>query len=133
MENRIIYNAIKTPDGTILHSKHVHDFITYKDKNGKQYGVDGGNNYLRRIGDISDIEDISVYDDNKHETRRKYLCWGRNFDKDMNRLPRTEWIPIKEMSTEHIQAIIDGGFAESNVYFNDIFKDELKFRSDDNK
>ena len=61
VEKQIIYNAIKTPDGTIISSHHRHDFVTHKDKNGKTYGVDGGQSYLRRIGDISDCKELSMY------------------------------------------------------------------------
>lgn len=32
--------------------------------------------------------------------------WGRNYDKDMNQLPRTEFIPLKDLTTDHIKAII---------------------------
>jgi len=77
---------------------------------------------------LNNCEDLSLYDDGKHETRRKYLCWGRNFDKDMNRLPKTEWVTIENMSTDHIQAIVDGGWVDNNPYYNSIFKEELKFR-----
>lgn len=129
MENRIIYNAIKTPDGTILSSKHVHDFVMYKDsKTGKEYGVDGGTQYLRRIGNTNECEDLSVNDDGKHSTRRQYLVWGKNYDKDMNRLPETEWVTIQDMTSDHIEAIIDGGYAANNKFYEDVFKEELKFR-----
>lgn len=53
MKNRILVNAIRTPDGTLLHSKHRHDCVIYKDKNGKEYGVDGGysrnNNFYEEL------------------------------------------------------------------------------------
>lgn len=126
--DRIIYNAIQTPDGTILISKHGHDMVMYTDKNGKQYGVDGGQNYLRRLGDVNDCKELSVVDDGKHETRRQYLRWGVNYDKDMKRLPETDWRVIKDMATDHIQAIIDGNYATGNKYYKDMFKEELKFR-----
>lgn len=131
MEEKLIYNAVKTPDGTVLHSKHNRDFVIHKDKNGKEYGIDGGNSYRRLIGDHQDCEDLSIYDDGKHETRRKYFCWGKNFDKDMNRLPKTEWITIENMTTDHIQAIVDGGWVDNNPYYSSIFKEELKFRENE--
>lgn len=42
MEKFIVYSAIKTPDGTILESKHVHDYQSYLDANGETYLLDGG-------------------------------------------------------------------------------------------
>lgn len=45
---KILVNRIKTPDGTILVSKHRHDYVTYVDENGLEYMVDGGTAYLRR-------------------------------------------------------------------------------------
>ncbi|MEX0595702.1 MAG: hypothetical protein WD512_04310 [Candidatus Paceibacterota bacterium] len=111
-----------------MQSKHRHDFVSHTDKNGKEYAVDGGTSYLRRVGNM-DYEDLSVYDDSKHETRREHLVWGRNFDKDMNRLPETEWIKIKDMSTGHIEAVLDGGFVKDEFYI-EVFEEELKLRNE---
>ena len=32
--------------------------------------------------------------------------WGRNYDKDMNRLSQTEFVLLKDLTTDHIKAII---------------------------
>lgn len=49
MKNKILLvNKIRTPDGTIIQSKNRHDYVTYTDKNGATYMVDGGCNYLKR-------------------------------------------------------------------------------------
>lgn len=107
-------------------SKHGHD-MTWCEC-GK-VAADGGNNYLRRCGDNIDWIDSSIIDDGKHETRRKYLRWSRNYDENMNRLSETEWITIENMSTDHIQAILDGGYSSNNVFFTELFKEELNFRN----
>ena len=133
MEKRLLYNAICTPDGTVLHSKHRHDFIKYKDKNGYVYMNDGGNEYKRRGADKFDYEDISVCDDGKHKTRRKYLYWGKNYDENMKLLPKTEWISIENISTEHITAIISGGYVDNNSFYKEVFTKELKFRKKNGK
>lgn len=129
MNERILYNAIKTPDGTILHSKYGHDFVQYTDKNGQYYANDGGNDYCRRVFDKPDYEDLTVYDDGKHSTRREYLVWGKNYDKDMNRLPKTEYVFIKDLTTDHIEAILKTQTRISDFY-KEVFNDEMKLRKE---
>lgn len=58
---------------------------------------------------------------------REYLLWGQNYDKDMNLLPKTIRKPIKELTTEHIQAILDGCYTGNKKYL-ECFKNELKLR-----
>jgi hypothetical protein len=128
MENKkILLNAIETPDGTIIISRHRHDFVSHIDANGQYYAVDGGNEYLRRVFDTDDFKDVSVYDDGSHRTRRTNLVWGVNYDKDMNRLPDTDYRYIKDLSTDHIEAILDGGFCR-NEFYKEVFNDELNYR-----
>ena len=33
----ILRNALKTPDGTVITSRHRHDYVTHTDTNGKEY------------------------------------------------------------------------------------------------
>lgn len=36
------------------------------------------------------------------------ICfWGKNFDKDGNKLPQTEYITLREVTPDHAQAILD--------------------------
>ena len=63
MEPKIKCNKIRTPDGTIIESKHQHDFVCHTDANGKRYCVDGGKSYLRRVFDALDYEELSEYED----------------------------------------------------------------------
>ena len=58
----LVYNAIRTPDGTVLESRHRHDHVEYIDKNGKEYMVDGGLEYIRRnVHEDAPYEELSVY------------------------------------------------------------------------
>jgi len=60
MNPQIVYNAIRTPDGTILESCHRHQYIQYTDKKTKKlYAVDGGLDYLKRIGS-DDYQELSI-------------------------------------------------------------------------
>ena len=128
----ILYNAIKTPDGTILESIHRHDFKFHKDKNGQEYFVDGGLDYLRRSYHLIDPPiDLTVYDNGSHELRRKYLKWGNNYDENMNRLSETNWLAIEDMNTGHIQSILNGNYTNNPLYL-ETFKNELKYRKKNN-
>ena len=123
----ILYNAIKTPDGTILNSLNRHDYVDHVDKNGEYYFNDGGISYLRRSINKETYEDLTIYDDESHENRRIYLKWGSNYDEDMVRLPKTIYRTIENMDTSHIKAVLDGNWCKSELYLK-VFNDELKFR-----
>lgn len=128
-EKRILYNAIKTPDGTVIVSKSRHDFVCHIDANGKRYCVDGGLNYIRRLADTFDYEDLTVMDDENHETRRQYLFWGINYDENGKWLESgTIWKNIKDLDTDHIENILDGGYVRFNKFYTQVFNDELKYR-----
>lgn len=125
---RILKNAIQTPDGTILHSKTVHDYCTYTDKNGEQYMVDGGNEYLRRNVNTIPYIDLTIMDDGTHELRREHLLWGKNYTKEGKLMKGTLYVPIKDLDTDHIEAILDGGYSKEGTFYNSVFKEELKYR-----
>ena len=54
---------------------------------------------------------------------REFLFWGRNYDKDMHKLPKTEYLLIKDMNTDHIQAIIDGKWCISGIHYETFLKE----------
>ena len=68
--NQLIYNAIRTPDGTELVSHSVHDYKTHLDANGKEYMIDGGRSYVRSSAN-GDEEYLTLYVDDSHEKIRK--------------------------------------------------------------
>jgi hypothetical protein len=73
-------------------------------------------------------EELEVLDDLGID-RREFLLWGQNYDKDMNRLPETIYRPIKDLNTDHIKAILDGGWCKAGSHF-ECLKEELKRRED---
>jgi hypothetical protein len=125
---QILYNAIRTPDGTLLESFYVHDYKEHTETNGNNYMVDGGLDYIRRGNDTTDFEELLELDDGTHEKRVKYLRWGKNYDKDMNRLPETIYTPIEQMNTDHIVAILKGGYCK-NLFYLQVFKEEINIRT----
>lgn len=124
----ILRNSIKCNHcNDEIESKHRHDFV--RCKCGK-VAVDGGLDYDKRMfTSLLDFTNTSITDDGTHELRRQHLKWGNNYDKDMNALPETIWVPIKDMSSEHIQAILDGGYVKNNYAYQELFKKELEFRN----
>lgn len=122
--NQIVANRIKTPDGTILQSFHRHDYKTYIDKNGLEYMVDGGNDYIRRIVTEEPYQEMSVTVSHPFEEIREAFHWGtRGRDgKD----PLT-WKALKDLSTDHIEAILD---TQTHIadWTKNLFNRELKFR-----
>ena len=131
MENQIIYNAIKTPDGTILKSTHRHDYQIYIDKNGEEYMVDGGRSYLRRNVNTVPFEELTVYSNDDIEKQREVFTWGTYGKVGEDAL---SFILLKDMSTDHIlncvmdaEKPISGKTIETDWVYC-IFKKELEYR-----
>ena len=123
----IIYNAIRTPDGTVLQSKYGHDYVVYKDANGFEYFVDGGTRYLRRGYTVGapPYTEISMYSENtSHENIRKYLSWGT---RGKGGRDPVRYVPIESLDTDHIEAILATQYQISQE-LKQIFNNELTYR-----
>ena len=127
----VLFNAIKTPDGTILSSKHRHDYVTHQDsKTGEVYGVDGGSEYLRRIGNVSECEDLSITDKTPFEYVRKKFHWGSRGKQGNEPLIMKS---LCELTNQHIHAILDNIFKHRNdSVFKNWFEQELSYRKENN-
>lgn len=122
--SRYLCNKIRCPVcEEVIQSYHRHDFKFCK---CESVAVDGGADYLRRVSD-GKWEELSVIDDENHETRRNNLVWGVNYTKEMVRLEVTEWRLIKDLNTEHINAILDGEYCKDPFYL-EVFNNELEYR-----
>lgn len=103
----IIVNGIRTPDGTEIFSVHRHDFQTHTDKNGREYSVDGGLEYLRRVGDTKDCVELSLDFNADFELIRQRFKWGVNYNKDKKLLPKTKWTLLKDLENDHLDALFE--------------------------
>ena len=125
---KLIQNKWQTPDGTILISKHRHDYVEYTDKNGDYYMIDGGNDYVRKSVNKKEMKDLCIYSNGSFETDR-FLLWGRNYDKNMKRLPKTEFVPIKDLNTDHIWAILLT-LPNINKEYRKVMEEEIIYRQE---
>jgi hypothetical protein len=98
----IIVNGIRTPDGTEIFSKNRHDFVVYKDNNGKEYGVDGGRDYLKRMGNIKDCVELSLDFDSDFKLIRQRFVWGKLLKNN-----KTKWIKLKDLDDDHLDVLFD--------------------------
>ena len=100
----LIYNAIRTPDGTVLESTYRHDYRTHIDViNRKEYMIDGGLDYSRRSAH-GDEKDLCLYDDEPHTIQRKLLTWGTRGKAGDEPL---KYIPISGMELDHLEKVLE--------------------------
>ena len=60
---KIVTNKIRCKKcGSIIESMHVHDYVECK---CGACAVDGGHDYLRRVGNMKDWEDLSEWSDDE--------------------------------------------------------------------
>jgi hypothetical protein len=119
---KLIRNAIKTPDGTLLESLYRHDCKTYTDANGKTYTVDGGQDYQRRSAN-GDEEDACLYSDSSHDIQRQVVTWG-TYGKDGTEDYKRK--KVADMSNPHIEAVLRECSPAKHIA--DCMKKELNFR-----
>lgn len=127
MNRRILKNSIICPDGTELVSRFTWDMQCYFDNSNRCFCVDGGESYLKRTG-IGYTEN-SVIDDGKFETQRSVCEWGKNYDKNGQKLRQTKWIKIKDLDTDHIYNILMNVPKISNFYYK-LLTEELIYREE---
>ena len=125
--SKILVNAWKCPDGTILESRHRHDFVSHViPVNGaadKVYFVDGGTNYCRVSGE--GIEFVGCYDTDPHEKIREVLSWG-SYGRDGKQ--EKHYILLKDLTDEHVDAILRTQSHIKDTPIEKVLKDEQEYR-----
>jgi len=125
--NRLLRNAIQTSDGTVLESRHRHDYKEYEDDNGEVYIVDGGLDYQRRsVNHNTPATDLSLAESDPHLVVREKVTWG-TYGKEGDQ--PLSYIAISNMETEHLQAVLD---TQKRMYpqVRDLMQAELEYRND---
>lgn len=118
---RIVYNGIRTPDGTVIESWSRHDFVSHTDKNGDLYAVDGGLDYLRRLAPREDYIEMSLWEDSNYSLIRQRV-------KRWNKESKTS-IRLMDISQDWLEAIIRH-YDEKGVsnQITDMYKKEKDYR-----
>ena len=97
MSSKLIRNALRTPDGTIIESRNRHDYVAHLDQTtNRKYFIAGGFDYVRSSC-WGDEEFMTVYSDESHEVIRENLIWGS----------KAGLVRLSEMDTSHIEACLD--------------------------
>ena len=126
MEGKLIYNAIQTPDGTILESTHRHDFKQYEDANGWVYMVDGGLDYARRsVNKNAPATELSVYSTDPFSEVREVPIWG-TYGK-LGEQPLKQ-VSLEDMSTDHLKACLTTQPTMS-PHIRELMQTELEYRN----
>jgi hypothetical protein len=124
MSNQLVVNKIRTPDGTILWSRHRHDYVTHLDENGEEYMLDGGTDYIRCSVNKEAPESLAVYTDDDHSVIREAFMWGTRGKTGDSPLI---WKPLKDLEIDHINAILK---TQTHIpdWVRTIFENELEYR-----
>lgn len=128
-----IYNAIRTPDGTLLWCRHQHDYKSHTDTvTGENYTNDGAGLLVRRSMNTVEAEDLSVWVDyNNPELTpevRSVPFW-KSYGKDGEYYPDGVVLSLHSMETDHIHAILETQYRIKGTVIEKLFQLELNERN----
>jgi hypothetical protein len=96
--SKIIQNAVLV-DGIVYQSTYVHDFVSLPDGRA----IDGGHEYLRRVGTFSEEEDLSLDEDSDVLDVWNKLTWGTY---GLDGKGPLKWVRIRDMDLSHIENVL---------------------------
>ena len=117
---------IRISEDEYITSIKNHDFKMSEDEKhfiDASFDENGDISYVR-VGGNKDYEKVDA--SSIHEYIRENISWGNNFNEKGERVP-TKYILIKDLGTDHIKAILDGGFGGKRI--RHYLKNELKWRN----
>lgn len=122
---QILYNAIMTPDGTILQSKSLHDFVSHEDEvSGEIYFADGGLVYLKRSVNKVPAVELSLTTDDPHDVVRQRFSWGTY---GVDGKQQKKYVKLKDLTDKHISNILRTQ-QQLPDFVQDLFRIELVYR-----
>ena len=104
MEKKVIASRIQTPDGTILWSRHTHDYVAYEDtKTGEVYMLDGGTDYMKTSVNQVPAKNVSIYNTAKWKTRREFIIrYTALLDENKQPTGKSGFVRLSNMSDAHL-------------------------------
>lgn len=127
MNDQLVYNAIRTPDGTVLESRARHDYKEHTDSVSREtYMVDGGLSYTRRnASHTAPYEELSLYTSDPLDKLREAFEWGSY---GVSGYDPVRLIKLKDLTTDHIYNILKIQGLPSWV--GDLMNKELTYRGE---
>lgn len=128
----VLVNKWRTPDGTLLHSKNVHDYVEHKDlKTGEVYFIDGGAQYCRMSVNAVPMTNECLYENDPIEKVREE--YGRMAFDTVEK--KHKYILLKDMTNDHLENSIvynyNRGFGFTNKASIQYMR-ELVYRNEHN-
>ena len=120
---KLVYNAIRTPDGTLLVSRTECVNEIHEDENGETYMIGGG--LIKSHTTVNDVpsDKLLLHADDLHEDIRKCVEWGVGKDSG-----GFTYETIEHLTDEHINEILREKWASKTM--SKILKNELIYRKD---
>lgn len=120
----ILVNKMVTPDGTVLESRHRHDYQSYVDTvSGEEYVLDGGLDYVRHSINVHRPTFFILYSNDPIELLREHFSWGtygKNGDQPL------KYVLLKDLEDIHIKNILNN--MTLTYSFRTLFLQELSYR-----
>jgi len=123
---KVLVSGMICPDGTILYSRHRHDYKEHVDViTGEWMMIDGGTDYVKSSVNNVRAQYISLTTESPHVEIREHFGWG-TYGKD-GKEPLHE-ILLKDMETGHLEAVMRTQTHLAPVLVK-LFESELNFRN----